>query len=203
MASAVLAACGGNFAPTTSAGGSAGAGGMGNGSGGKIAADASILIDGNATTCPAMIPQPYSPCPSADLICDYEDGMGCPHRYTCTTQTSSFVAVGVGGASTSGSSQIIWISNAPMPGDACKTPGKVCSYPETFPDAMFCTDGNVWATGPSSSTTTEGMSTTFVSTTSEGSTVFTAGGQGGGSNTGTSSGAGGLGDNPTVDAGHP
>jgi hypothetical protein len=208
IASAELMACGGSFAPNSESGGGGmpgqgGAPGSGGGQrdGGAIAPDASILIDGNDPQCPAMMPAPYSSCSSTQFICDYEDGLGCPRRFTCTMETSSFVAVGVGGAGPMGGSTQIWISHAPMPGDACKTPGKVCVYPETFPNKMFCTDANVWDTaeGTTTVTTTEGQSVT----TNGGTSVFTAGTGGAGSESG-SGGAGGLGgEDRASDAGHP
>ncbi len=192
-----LAACGGHFSQTpddpSGHGGSAGAGGMaGNPDSGSI--DATVLVDGNDSRCPSMAPRPYDPCLSEAFICDYEDGQGCPRRFMCIA-TGSSVVTGVGGAFPPTGSPV-WIAQSPMPGDACRTPGKICNYPESYPPRLVCTEAHTWEA--TTSTTTIGTT----STTTEGSTTFTvgsagvgsgSGGQGGADNT---SGTGGFGASP-------
>ena len=207
MAAAELTACGGNFTSNSASGGgggeggSPGAGGVGNHDSG-IPADASILVDSNNPNCPASAPTPYSPCPSERSVCVYEDGLGCSRWFICTMQVSFFAAAttGVGGSFPT-NSQLVWIENSPTAGDACDTPGKICTYPNSFPSRLVCTENHTWEA--TTSTTTD-MSTSVVSTsnvTTNGSTAFTAGT---GTSTGGQGGAGGLGgDDNHPDAGHP
>jgi hypothetical protein len=203
-AAASLVACGGSFSQTVPDGASGGGGGApGQGGsagatpdGGPLAPDATVLIDGNDSRCPATAPAPYSMCTSEQFICDYVDGQGCPRRFMCITQGSVVVGVGttvtgVGGAYP-GTTMVVWIAQSPMVGDTCGTPGKICSYPDSYPGRLVCTEEHRWEA--TSSTTTEGMTTNSVSvaTTTNGSTSFTAGGQGGASDTGAG-GSGGAG----------
>jgi hypothetical protein len=196
VAAVNLIACGGSFSQTVPDGASGGAAGQGGSAGstpdgGPLAPDATVLIDGNDSRCPATAPAPYTTCSSDQFICDYEDGQGCPRRFMCITQGSVVVGTtgvtGVGGAYP-GTTMTVWIAQSPMVGDTCRTPGKICSYPDSYPARLICTEEHRWEA--SSSTTTEG--TSVVTTTTNGSTSFTAGGQGGASDTGAG-GAGGAG----------
>ena len=204
-----VGACGGNFTPSNSESGAGGGGGAAgsssaagssgsNGVGGSER-DAAVLIDGDDPRCPATPPAPYSACSSEQFICDYDDA-GCPRRFTCITMGSVVAGAGVGG-SFPGTSITVWISQSPMPGDSCASPGKICSYPDSYPSRLVCTEAREWeatTTPTTTTTTTEGTSTTTFS-----SSVYTAGsttgGQGG---TGNGSGTEGSGGAPSAaDAG--